>query len=156
MKLTSLHNGRFVAGADRQHLEDTGGGPQEFFICVWLHDAHQFTRASTGQDDELHNTPNKQITQLSNKYVSNTVESLTWHYLTPERLTGFQDPSVRIPLHSVFLINSLIHDQPFQKTFFLHSFFDGDVCASISTCMHVCEGFLCYLWRYLVPPTSNC
>ena len=50
---TSLHDGRFVAGAHRQHLEHTAGCPQQFLIAVGSHDVDKSLRTSVSKDDEL-------------------------------------------------------------------------------------------------------
>ena len=51
--LTSIHDGRFVAGADREHFEHAAGGPQELLIAVVPHDVDQALRTTVSQDDQL-------------------------------------------------------------------------------------------------------
>lgn len=51
--LTSLHNGRLIAGTHGQHLEHTAGGPEQLLVTVVTHDLHEGLGSSVGQDDEL-------------------------------------------------------------------------------------------------------
>jgi hypothetical protein len=50
---TGFYDGRLVAGADRQHLEHSAGGPQQLLIGEGPHDIHQGLGATAGQDDQL-------------------------------------------------------------------------------------------------------
>ena len=51
--LTSLHNGRLVAGTYGQHFEHAAGGPEQLLITVVAHDLDEGLGSSIGQDDEL-------------------------------------------------------------------------------------------------------
>lgn len=50
---TSLNNGRFVAGAHREHFEHTACGPQQLLVAVVSHDVNKTLRTSIGKDDQL-------------------------------------------------------------------------------------------------------
>lgn len=50
---TSLYNGRFVAWTNREHLEHSTCGPQQFLICEGPHYVDQGLGTSAGQNDQL-------------------------------------------------------------------------------------------------------
>lgn len=50
---TSLHNGRFVAGAHREDFEHTACGPQQLLIAVVSHDVNKTLGTPIGKNDEL-------------------------------------------------------------------------------------------------------
>lgn len=50
---TSFHDGRLVAGADRQHLQHSACGPQKLLISVGPHYVYQGLGSTTGQNDQL-------------------------------------------------------------------------------------------------------
>lgn len=52
-ELTSLHDGRLIARANREHFEHSAGGPEQLLVREGPHDVHQGLRATAGQNDEL-------------------------------------------------------------------------------------------------------
>lgn len=50
---TSLYDGRLVAWANREHLEHSACGPQQFLICEGPHDVDQGLGTTAGQNDQL-------------------------------------------------------------------------------------------------------
>ena len=50
---TGLDDGRLVAWANREHLEHSARGPQQFLICECSHDVDQGLGATAGQNDQL-------------------------------------------------------------------------------------------------------
>lgn len=55
-KLTGFDDCRFVAGANREDLEHSACGPQQFLVSEGPHDVDQGLGTTTGQNNQLQKT----------------------------------------------------------------------------------------------------